>query len=188
MRALFTFSGLCTYHDCTQLRREWRSVPIIVIDPGHGGRDPGAVGNGLQEKNLVLPTALKVRDALRRCGFTVIMTRETDTLPYPSGTIGQDLTYRAQLANRNNADLFISWHADSSSTSTVNGVALWIYPNAVALVPTNGLNVLSTRLRRTAVKTTVACTLVILPFCARQIWMPFWWSQVLLPTHKMHSV
>lgn len=104
-------------------------MPTIVIDPGHGGRDPGAVANGFQEKDIVLSTSLKLRDALKRCGFTVIMTRETDVLPYPSGTIGQDLSHRASIANQNNADLFISWHADSYSSATVNGVSVWIHPS-----------------------------------------------------------
>lgn len=103
-------------------------MPLVVIDPGHGGRDPGTSGNGYQEKTLVLSTAMMLRDALRRCGVNVLMTRETDTLPLPSGTIGQDLAYRADLANRNNADLFVSWHIDSAANATVSGVAVWIYP------------------------------------------------------------
>ncbi|WP_157721682.1 N-acetylmuramoyl-L-alanine amidase family protein [Tumebacillus avium] len=104
-------------------------MPLVVIDPGHGGRDPGAVANGFQEKNLVLQTSLLLRDALQRCGFRVIMTRTTDTLPDPNGTIGQDLAYRARLANDAKADLFISWHTDAASTAAVNGVAIWIHPS-----------------------------------------------------------
>ncbi|MBL0386283.1 N-acetylmuramoyl-L-alanine amidase [Tumebacillus sp. ITR2] len=104
-------------------------MPTIVIDPGHGGIDPGTVGNGYQEKMLVLQTSLLLRDALRRCGFQVIMTRESDTLPLAGGSIGDDLAYRAQLANNNNADLFVSWHVDAASSSDVNGVAVWIHPS-----------------------------------------------------------
>lgn len=106
-----------------------RTVPLVVIDPGHGGRDPGTVGNGYQEKTLVLQTALRLRDALRRCGFDVIMTRETDTLPLPSGTIGEDLTQRVRIANNANADLYVSWHIDSATSADVNGVAVWIHPS-----------------------------------------------------------
>jgi N-acetylmuramoyl-L-alanine amidase len=103
-------------------------VPFVVIDPGHGGRDPGATANGYQEKNLVLQTSLKLREALQRCGIRAIMTRETDTLPSPGGTIGQDLAYRARIANDANADLFISWHTDAATSAEVNGVAAWIHP------------------------------------------------------------
>ncbi|HEU4962292.1 MAG TPA: N-acetylmuramoyl-L-alanine amidase [Bacilli bacterium] len=105
-------------------------MPLVVLDPGHGGRDPGTVGNGYQEKDLVLATSLLIRDALQRCGIRVIMTRQTDTLPLPSGTIGQDLTYRANLANEADADLFLAWHVDYSTNPDVNGVAAWIYPQA----------------------------------------------------------
>lgn len=98
-------------------------MPLVVIDPGHGGRDPGTIGNGFQEKTLVLQTALRLRDALRRCGFDVIMTRETDTLPLPGGTIGEDLTHRSQTANAAKAHLYLSWHIDSATRPDVNGVA-----------------------------------------------------------------
>ncbi|GAX90625.1 N-acetylmuramoyl-L-alanine amidase [Effusibacillus lacus] len=103
-------------------------MPLVVVDPGHGGRDPGTVGNGLQEKDVTLDAALKLREALERCGIDVIMTRTEDTLILPNGTIGEDLSARAAIANRNNADLFISWHVDSFSDPGVNGVAAWIYP------------------------------------------------------------
>jgi N-acetylmuramoyl-L-alanine amidase len=104
-------------------------VPLVVVDPGHGGRDPGASGNGYQEKNLVLRAALLLRDALQRCSIRVIMTRETDTLPLPGGTIAEDLSYRARIANQAGADLFISWHADAVSDPSVNGAAAWIHPS-----------------------------------------------------------
>ncbi|MGZ4106376.1 MAG: N-acetylmuramoyl-L-alanine amidase [Tumebacillaceae bacterium] len=104
-------------------------MPLIVLDPGHGGRDPGTTNNGLEEKTLVLATSLKLRDALQRCGFQVMMTRTTDTLPLANGTIGEDLTYRANLANNAQADLFVAWHIDSIDNGSVNGVAVWIYPN-----------------------------------------------------------
>lgn len=103
--------------------------PLVVIDPGHGGSDAGAVGNGLQEKDITLGTALKLRDALERCGIRVVMTRTKDAPVLQNGTVGQDLSARAGIANRNNANLFISWHADSFSNPEVNGVAAWIYPS-----------------------------------------------------------
>ena len=108
-------------------------MPLVVIDPGHGGTDPGTVGSGYQEKTLVLQTALRLRDALRRCGFDVIMTRATDTLPLPGGTIAEDLTHRAQIANSASAHLFLSWHVDSVKRPDVNGVAAWIHPSVRAV-------------------------------------------------------
>jgi N-acetylmuramoyl-L-alanine amidase len=104
-------------------------MPIVVIDPGHGGRDPGTTQNGLEEKTLVLQTCLLLQNALHRCGFQVIMTRVTDTLPLTDGTIAADLTYRATIANNAKADLFVAWHIDSIDNPAVNGVAVWIYPN-----------------------------------------------------------
>lgn len=103
-------------------------MPLVVVDPGHGGRDPGTIGNGLREKDITLAVAIDLWNALVRCGIQVIMTRTTDSLVMPNGTIGQDLSARADIANRNNADLFISWHVDSFSNPSVHGVAAWIYP------------------------------------------------------------
>jgi N-acetylmuramoyl-L-alanine amidase len=79
---------------------------IIVIDPGHGGKDPGAVGSFSYEKDIVLPVALKLGEYLQRSNnnIKVIYTRNTDK--YVS------LRDRAEIANKNNADLFISIHAN----------------------------------------------------------------------------
>ncbi len=104
-------------------------MTLVVIDPGHGGRDPGTVGNGLQEKMITLAAAIHLRDALQRCGIQVIMTRTTDSLVLPNGTVSQDLSARAEIANRNKADLFISWHVDSFSNPDVHGISVWIYPS-----------------------------------------------------------
>lgn len=103
-------------------------MTLVVIDPGHGGKDPGTVGNGLQEKSIALATATHLRDALQRCRIQAILTRTTDSLVLPNGTISQDLSARAEIANRNNADLFIAWHVDSFSNPEVQGVSAWIYP------------------------------------------------------------
>ncbi len=85
--------------------RKKSAKPLIVVDPGHGGRDSGAKRFGLQEKNVVLKFGLKLRDKLLATGrYRVIMTRSTDIF-IPLGR-------RISLAERNNADLFISVHAD----------------------------------------------------------------------------
>ncbi len=78
----------------------------IAIDPGHGGRDPGAVGiNGLQEKIVVLDIAQKVTQLLEQQGAQVILTRSDDT--------EIDLEPRVQDANQGNANVFVSIHANA---------------------------------------------------------------------------
>lgn len=78
---------------------------VIVIDPGHGGRDSGARFGQVWEKHLVLRYGQRLRDELTKAGASVIMTRDDDT--YPS------LGARAQLANDSRADLFLSLHVNS---------------------------------------------------------------------------
>jgi len=88
----------------------------IVIDPGHGGHDPGAIGRGgLQEKDLVLDVALRLANVLRKkLGAEVILTRSTDVfIP---------LEERTAIANSRGADLFLSIHANSSRSRSARGV------------------------------------------------------------------
>ncbi|MGF1498717.1 MAG: N-acetylmuramoyl-L-alanine amidase [Elainellaceae cyanobacterium] len=95
---------------------------VVVIDPGHGGRDPGAVGiGGLQEKNVVLPISLEVAQILQQQGVFVVMTRTTDR--------AIDLEPRVQIAERADADLFVSIHANAISMSRpdVNGIETYYY-------------------------------------------------------------
>ena len=95
---------------------------VLVIDPGHGGRDPGAVGiNDLYEKHVVLPVSLEVAELLREQGINVVMTRSTDR--------ELDLESRVQIAERAGADLFVSIHANAISLSRpdVNGIETYYY-------------------------------------------------------------
>lgn len=79
---------------------------VVVIDAGHGGKDPGAHGAEAHEKDLTLAAAHALRDRLVRTGrYKVVMTRDTDVFV--------PLEQRVQIARRANADLFISLHADS---------------------------------------------------------------------------
>jgi len=78
----------------------------IFLDPGHGGTDPGAVANGILEKEINLKVALKVREILQLFGVDVLMSRDADK------TI--DLNIRSQLSNVYNADYFISIHHNAS--------------------------------------------------------------------------
>ena len=88
----------------------------IVVDPGHGGHDPGAVGpNGIQEKDVVLAIGLKLRDRLKEeLGVDVVMTRSTDVfIP---------LEERTAIANKVGADLFLSVHANAAPNRSAAGI------------------------------------------------------------------
>jgi N-acetylmuramoyl-L-alanine amidase len=90
-------------------------VSRIVIDPGHGGHDPGASGSGINEAELVLDVSLRLKKLLEnQPGVEVVMTRETDVfIP---------LDQRTAIANRESADLFLSIHANSSRNPKARGV------------------------------------------------------------------
>lgn len=94
---------------------------IIVIDPGHGGSDPGTSGslNGkvYEEKDINLAVSHKVADILRNNGYNVQMTREGDTYP--------TLEERSALANSINAALFVSIHSNSYTQSSANGTEVY---------------------------------------------------------------
>ncbi|WP_283166902.1 N-acetylmuramoyl-L-alanine amidase [Thermodesulfovibrio yellowstonii] len=92
----------------------------IVIDPGHGGKDPGAIGpSGLKEKDVTLDIALKVREILKTDpSFEIILTRDKD--------IFIPLNERTEIANRVGADLFISIHANASPNSYARGIETYI--------------------------------------------------------------
>jgi N-acetylmuramoyl-L-alanine amidase len=88
----------------------------IVVDPGHGGHDPGAVStSGLQEKDVVLSIGLKLREKLKEeLGLDVVMTRSTD--------IFIPLEERTAIANKVNADLFVSIHANAAPNKNAAGI------------------------------------------------------------------
>jgi len=91
-----------------------RTRPLIVIDPGHGGSDTGALGEGgIVEKNLTLAVSRFLSRELNKLGYGVRMTREKDEK--------KALTDRASLANRLDATLFVSLHANSSTVHSVRG-------------------------------------------------------------------
>lgn len=83
---------------------------LIVIDPGHGGSDSGAVGNGLKEKNVVLATSKKLGALLTKRGYRVLYTRSTD--------IFINLRSRTAFAAKKNADMFISIHANAAPNAS----------------------------------------------------------------------
>ncbi|MBI2082964.1 MAG: N-acetylmuramoyl-L-alanine amidase [Deltaproteobacteria bacterium] len=93
--------------------------PIVVIDPGHGGKDPGSVANrGISEKKLVLTFAKRLQETLRKkTGAKVFLTRNRDRyLP---------LEERNRVANAKQCDLFISLHANSAKNKKAEGVEIY---------------------------------------------------------------
>jgi N-acetylmuramoyl-L-alanine amidase len=91
---------------------------IIVLDPGHGGLDAGAIGvNGLMEKDLALAEGLKLARELRRRGYGVFMTRDNDSFV--------PLRQRVAIARANKADLFIALHADSNPDPDTTGTSIY---------------------------------------------------------------
>ena len=91
---------------------------LIILDPGHGGQDPGALGvNGAYEKTIVLAVGLELRRQLEDAGYRVEMTRSTDVfIP---------LYDRVKFARKKGGDLFISLHSDSISRSNVTGASVY---------------------------------------------------------------
>ena len=101
----------------------------IVVDPGHGGSNPGAVANGTRETDNNLAVSLKLRDKLLSAGANVVMTRETDrTVAAEGSSLGEELAARVNIAEAKNADMFISVHSNSNPDSSIYG-AMTFYPD-----------------------------------------------------------
>lgn len=85
----------------------------IVLDPGHGGRDPGAVGYGMQEKEIALHVALMAADILRRHNVRVTLTRDSDTTLEPAA--------RVRRVNAAGGDAVVSIHCNAAGTASARG-------------------------------------------------------------------
>lgn len=99
-------------------------IKTIVIDPGHGGRDPGAIGRGKTvEKQITLKVGLKLRDLItQRLGRRVLMTRERDVFI--------ELEDRTKFANSHGADLFVSIHVNSHPQRSTKGIEVYHFGKA----------------------------------------------------------
>lgn len=98
-----------------------KGLNVVVIDPGHGGKDPGAIGKTAKEKDIVLSVALKLGNLIKKNypNVKVIYTRDKDVFV--------ELGERASIANRNNADLFISVHVNSvEGSSATHGTETFV--------------------------------------------------------------
>ena len=92
---------------------------VVVLDAGHGGHDSGNRGNGYYEKNIALSIALKIGKTLEKTkGFKIIYTRKTDVFV--------DLIQRANIANKADADLFVSIHCDAFTSSKAFGAGTFV--------------------------------------------------------------
>ena len=111
------------------------AVRHIVLDPGHGGKDAGALGARAQEKHLTLAIAKRVRDRLVRAGYRVTLTRHTD--------IALTLAQRAALAKAQKADLFVSIHINAVKNSSLSGIETYALSPAGA-PSTSGTKAVST--------------------------------------------
>ena len=101
----------------TDMQKEKK--PLIVLDPGHGGSDPGAISqSGRYEKNLTLQMAKEIKAALDKTGlYRVVMTRDSDK--------ALALRQRIRIAHNHQADLFISIHADSAKNKNAKGLSVY---------------------------------------------------------------
>ena len=103
---------------------------LVLVDPGHGGKDSGAIGiGGLQEKNIILPIAQQVAALLEQQGVQAVLTRTADYFV--------DLAPRVVMAEQLNANLFVSIHANSiDSRPDVNGLETYYYRSGLRLAQT----------------------------------------------------
>ncbi|MED5586231.1 MAG: N-acetylmuramoyl-L-alanine amidase [Verrucomicrobiota bacterium] len=109
MRAL-----LCSFFLSVLALASSGAKTVVVLDPGHGGKDNGARWYGISEKTLNLDVAKRVESLLKKKGITVVMTRRTDTFV--------SLDYRAKIANRHAGAVFVSIHFNAHSNRSIKGI------------------------------------------------------------------
>jgi N-acetylmuramoyl-L-alanine amidase len=98
---------------------------LIYLDAGHGGRDSGAIGNGIKEKDIVLDIVKRIQSGLDQYeNVSTLLSRDTD--------IFLSLDERTSKANAAKADVFVSVHINSATSTTARGFESYIYPNAGA--------------------------------------------------------
>nr|MBQ6739278.1 N-acetylmuramoyl-L-alanine amidase [Synergistaceae bacterium] len=112
--------GICTEKICREIiSRCRRAKKIVVVDPGHGGKDPGTAANGVTEKNVNLAVGLLLERELKSMGFDVVMTRRTD--------VYLKLQERTDIANKAKADVFVSVHVNAlPSAKKTSGFEIYI--------------------------------------------------------------
>ena len=116
-------------------QKDQNKSKTVIIDAGHGGEDPGAVGiNGSVEKDLNLDIARILKDALLVCGYSVVMTRDEDILLYNEGASGtkkaQDLKNRLEYTRLYPDALLVSIHMNKFSLESCHGLQIYYSGNA----------------------------------------------------------
>jgi N-acetylmuramoyl-L-alanine amidase len=101
-----------------------RTFRTVIIDPGHGGMDSGVARNHLQEKNLALDVALRLRPKLQAKGFNIVMTRSTDVF-IPLNT-------RAAISNAHSSVFFVSIHFNDSPARYIHGATVYYHSSMSA--------------------------------------------------------
>ncbi len=117
---------------------------LICLDAGHGGKDSGACGAYSKEKDIALNTVLKLGAVLKKLGFDVMYTRTTDVFV--------SLSNRASIANKANADIFVSVHCNSAASSSANGTETLCYNNCKLAEEIQSALVYETGLRNRGIK------------------------------------
>jgi N-acetylmuramoyl-L-alanine amidase len=114
------------------LHRSGAALPgkVVVVDPGHGGRDRGAAGNGLEEAAVVEDLAARLEGRLTAVGVRTLLTRGTDSCPSDAA--------RARFANDNGADLVLSLHVDRASSAHCHGLACYHFGTGHGVTSTVG--------------------------------------------------
>lgn len=99
----------------TQIAKK-KPIQTLIIDPGHGGMDPGAIGMITSEANISLQVSLKLGDMIAKAypDIKIVYTRTSDVLPGNKKSVEEALQYRANLANESGGDLFIAIHCNSA--------------------------------------------------------------------------
>lgn len=121
-RLSLVFSNALAHHKVVERKPVKRDI-VVIIDPGHGGKDPGATGKyGTHEKNVVLSIGHMLKRKIDSTpGFKAVMTREKDVfIP---------LRERVNIAHKHNADIFVSVHADACDDRSVKGSSVYILSN-----------------------------------------------------------
>lgn len=115
----------------------------VILDPGHGGRDPGAVGHGGREDRVVLAICQDLKSNLAQAGVTVLLTRNgnSDLLFGRKGTKKLELSRRVEMVNKSGADVFLSIHANAGTSSAWHGAQVFIDQKATPESKNLGLQI-----------------------------------------------
>ncbi|HVV05188.1 MAG TPA: N-acetylmuramoyl-L-alanine amidase [Puia sp.] len=121
----------CAFAARLQPHSHTRDTPLtVVVDAGHGGIDPGAINkDGVQEKDINLQLAEKIKQLGSQYNVRILLTRDKDELAGNKATKRESLEYRAQMANDNKADLFLSIHTDMQPSAYVKGFNVYVAEN-----------------------------------------------------------